>query len=164
MAINGIKQPETIEVDEKIRLRKFYASFDFALPWYTNVNTVYMVDGVKKEYDMKHLAHMYRYLDKSGELYFIEYKFNDNFRPIGDVTLSEKDLPIVIGDISCRGKGIGKKVLSVLIERGRYLGFEKMYVNEIYDFNIKSQKCFESVGFKPYEKTDKGSRYVLELK
>ena len=163
MPIYGIKQPETIEIDERIRLRKFYASFEFALPWYTNTNTVYMVDGNRTPYDMKHLSAMYEYLDKSGELYFIEYKFTDNFRPIGDVTFSENDLPIVIGDISCRNKGIGKKVLSCLVERGRELGFERMYVKEIYDFNKVSQKCFEAVGFSPYEKTEKGHRYMRVL-
>jgi len=44
------------------------------------------------------------------------------------------------------------------------MGYDKLYVGEIYDFNIGSQKCFESVGFRSYEKTEKGSRYVLELK
>ena len=43
------------------------------------------------------------------------------------------------------------------------MGYEKLYVGEIYDFNIGSQKCFESVGFRSYEKTEKGSRYVLKL-
>ncbi|MBQ4322574.1 MAG: GNAT family N-acetyltransferase, partial [Clostridia bacterium] len=61
-------------------------------------------------------------------------------------------------------KGIGKKVVSALVERGRTMGYDKLYVGEIYDFNIGSQKCFESVGFRSYEKTEKGSRYVLELK
>ena len=163
MPIYGIKQPETIEIDERLRLRKFYASFEFALPWYTNVNTVYMVDGKREPYDTKKLAVMYEYLDKAGELYFIEYKFTDNFRPIGDVTFSAKDMPIVIGDISCRNKGIGRKVISRLIMRGRELGYDKLYVDEIYDWNIPSQKCFASVGFTPYEKTERGQRYMMKL-
>ena len=72
-------------------------------------------------------------------------------------------MPIVIGDPNYRRKGIGKKVISALLERGRAKGYDKLYVGEIYDFNIGSQKCFESVGFRSYEKTEKGSRYVLNL-
>lgn len=163
MPIENIKQPETIEIDEKIRLRKFYASFEFALPWYNNVNTVYMIDGKKELYDIKRLAKMYEYLDKAGELYFIEYKFDKNFRPIGDVTFSQKDMPIVIGDLSCRNKGIGRKVVSCLVGRGRELGYDRLFVDEIYEYNIASQKCFESVGFTAYEKTERGNRYMLIL-
>ncbi len=163
MPINGIKQPETIEISEHVRLRKFYASFDFALPWYTNLNTVYMVDGVRKAYDKKHLSQMYEYLDKAGELYFIEYRTTGNFSPIGDVTFSAKDMPIVIGDISMRHKGIGKSVILSLVDRAKNLGYNKLYVNEIYDFNEPSRRLFESVGFRPYEKTEQGSRYELIL-
>ena len=42
------------------------------------------------------------------------------------------------------------------------MGYEELYVGEIYDFNIASQKCFESVGFRKYEKTEKGARYVMK--
>lgn len=153
MPIYGIKQPEIIEVDGKIRLRKFYGSFDFALPWYLDPETVYLVDGVREEYTQKKLGLMYEYLDSSGELYFIEYRFGNSYIPIGDVTFSSCDLPIVIG----------RKVLLALIERARQLGYDALHVKEIYNFNKGSQKCFESVGFKPYAKTEKGSRYILKL-
>lgn len=164
MPIYGIKQPETIEVDSKIRLRKFYGSFEFALTWYLDKETVYLVDGNRRKYTLKRLCKMYQCLDKSGELYFIEYRFGNNYIPIGDVTFSRDDLPIVIGEPICRGNGIGKKVLLTLIERAKQLGFDVLYVKEIYDFNIASRKCFESVGFTPCEKTEKGSRYMLYLK
>lgn len=163
MPIWGIKQPETIAVSDKIRLRKFYASFDFTLPWYTDKETVYLVDGKRTAYNCERLGRMYKYLDSSGELYFIEYKFDDNFTPIGDVTLCRDDLPIVIGVKECRGKGIGKQTLLALIERARAIGFDRLYVKEIFDYNIASQKCFESVGFYQCEKTEQGSRYILDL-
>ena len=73
-------------------------------------------------------------------------------------------MPIVIGDPKYRRKGIGKKVISALAERGRELGYDKIYVREIYKFNLASQKCFESAGFKLYEETDGGYSYVLDLK
>ncbi len=164
MPIYGVKQPETIEVDSKIRLRKFYGSFEFALPWYLDAETVYLVDGNRRKYNMKRLGKMYQCLDRAGELYFIEYRFANSYVPIGDVTFARDDLPIVIGETICRRHGVGRKVLLSLIDRAKELDFDALYVKEIYDYNIPSRKCFERVGFTAYEKTEKGSRYVLSLK
>ena len=44
-------------------------------------------------------------------------------------------MPIVIGDKSYRGKGIGKKVICTLMERGKLLGYDKLFVNEITSKN-----------------------------
>lgn len=163
MAIEGIVQPDIIEVDNGLRLRKFDGTCDFAFEWYQDEETVYLVDGVKKPYSWETLRGMYKYLNEHGELYFIEALKDGVFVPIGDVTFWQRDMPIVIGDKAYRGKGIGRKIISRLVERGRELGYTKLYVNEIYDFNIASRKCFEAAGFKAYEKTDMGSRFVLEL-
>lgn len=38
-----------------------------------------------------------------------------------------------------------------------------MFVREIYDYNVGSQRVFESVGFEKYEKTNKGYSYRLQL-
>lgn len=160
MPIQGIKQPEILQVDTDIRLRKFDGIYDFAFEWYQDVDTVYMVDGVKKPYSQETLKCMYEYLDKQGELYFIEVKNENTYIPIGDVTFWKDDMPIVIGDKSYRGKGIAKKVIQRLIERGKELGYQTLRVNEIYDFNEISRKCFESLGFQAYEKTEKGNRFL----
>ena len=72
-------------------------------------------------------------------------------------------MPIVIGEKKFRGQGIGEKVISTLIQRGRELGYSKLYVNEIYSYNIASRKCFEKNSFVNYEKTDKGNRFQLSL-
>ena len=109
------------------------------------------------------LLGMYHYLKGRGEVYFIEKLVNDAFKPIGDVTFWQEDMPIVIGDSSYRGKGIGRKVISALIERGRSLGYDYLAVGEIYDWNESSRRCFESAGFLPFEKTAKGSSYRLSL-
>lgn len=163
MAIQGIKQPDFIYIDDKLRLKKFDGSYDFALDWYQDEETVYLVDGVKKPYDAEKLKRMYEYLNEHGELYFIEVLENGMFKPVGDVTFWERDMPIVIGDKNYRGKKLGQKVIAALAERGRELGYSSLHVNEIYDYNIASRKCFEGIGFREYEKTDKGSRFVLNL-
>ena len=60
-----------------------------------------------------------------------------------------------------RGKGIAKQVISALIKRGKSLGYTELYVNEIYEFNLASRKCFERMGFEACDKTEKGNKFVL---
>jgi len=163
MPIPGIPQPEILSVTENLRLRKFDDVYDFAFDWYQDPEMVWLVDGKREPYTVEKLGRMYWYLDSRGELYFIEAMENGIWKPIGDVTFWQEDLPIVIGDPAFRGRGIGKAVISTLIQRGRELGYESLRVEEIYHWNIASQKCFESLGFRAYEKTEKGSRFLLGL-
>lgn len=163
MPIPGVVQPACISVGEGLRLRKYDGNHAFALAWYQDGATVYLVDGVKTPYTREKLERMYTYLDRHGELYFIEILENGAYRPIGDVTFWQEDMPIVIGDGAYRGKGIGKKVVAALIERGRALGYLTLRVGEIYAYNTASRKCFESLGFTVCGQTEKGYSYQLEL-
>lgn len=163
MPIPNIEQPEVIVIEDDLRLRKFDDHFDFAFDWYQDEETVYLVDGVKRPYSWETLANMYHYLEKHGELYFIEIKEDGIFRPVGDVCFWQEDLPVVIGVPQYRGRGIGRKVISALIGRGRTLGYDTLRVGEIYEYNVGSRKCFESLGFRAYEKTEKGNRFLLNL-
>ena len=163
MAIEGIVQPEILIINDTLRLRKFDGVYDFAFDWYQDEETVYLVDGVRKKYSQETLKCMYEYLDKQGELYFIEVLEGDTFKPIGDVTFWQMDMPIVIGDKAYRGKGIAKQVIGALIQRGKLLGYTELYVNEIYEFNIASRKCFESMSFEVCDMTEKGNKFVLEI-
>ncbi|MCM1039733.1 MAG: GNAT family N-acetyltransferase [Ruminococcus sp.] len=156
-------QPDMITIDAALRLRKYDGRFDFAYPWYQDVETVYLVDGIKEPYTADKLRRMYEYLDAHGELYFIEILRDGKYIPIGDVTFGAEDMPIVIGDSAYRGRGIGKKVIRTLIQRGRTLGLPCLYVREIYTYNTASAKCFESLGFRPYAETQSGRSYKLEL-
>ncbi len=163
MPIEGIVQPEIIEIDPTLRLQKYDGNHDFALAWYQDAETVYLVDGAREPYTPEKLTGMYSYLDRHGELYFIEAKQDNTFKPIGDVTFWQDDMPIVLGDPAFRAKGLGKKVVATLINRGRRLGYESLHIGEIYDWNPASQKCFTSQGFIPKEKTEKGHTYELKL-
>ena len=162
MPIPNIAQPEILAVCETLRLRKFDDCFDFAFDWYQDEELVYLVDGVRRPYSRETLGNMYHYLDQHGELYFIEV-LDGHWKPIGDVTVWQEDMPIVIGDPAYRGKGIGKKVIAALIGRGRELGYSTLYVAEIYDWNAASRKCFENAGFRVLEKTEKGNRFYIDL-
>ena len=161
--IQGIEQPAVIQIDDTLRLRKYDGMYEFALKWYQDEEIVYLVDGKKDPYTIERLGGMYRYLDDAGELYFIEVLENGTYKPIGDVTFWQEDMPIVIGEHEYRGKGIGKKVVSALVQRGKELGYNYLEVDEIYDWNEGSRRCFEGIGFRAYEKTDKGSRYRMTL-
>lgn len=93
MPIPGIEQPKLLEVDEELRLRKYDDNDDFALAWYQDEETLIMVDGVYKPYDMQRLKKMYHYLRERGEVYFIELKNGDEYRPVGDITFWKDDMP-----------------------------------------------------------------------
>ena len=162
MPIPGVVQPEILPVEEGLRLRKFDGFFDFAFSWYQDEELVYLVDGVRRPYSRETLENMYRYLDRHGELYFIEV-LDRHWRPVGDVCFSKEDLPIVIGEPAWRGRGIGRKVIGALMERGRQLGYDRLEVREIYEYNAASRKCFESMGFEICERMDKGSRFQRML-
>jgi len=163
MGIQGVEQPALIQIDESLRLRKYDGVHDFALEWYQDEETVYLVDGKRDPYTIERLGGMYRYLNNVGELYFIEVLENGTYKPIGDVTFWQEDMPIVIGDRNYRGKKIGRKVVSALVERGKELGYDHLEIGEIYDWNVGSRRCFERVGFVAYEKTEKGAKYRLLL-
>lgn len=163
MPITGIEQPQIINVDDTLRLRAYDGKYDFAFEWYQDPESMRLLDGEPEIYDWDRLNRMYTYLDEHGELYFIEIKENEEYKPIGDVSFWQNDMPILIGDRSYRGKGIGEKVIRALIERGRQLGYRELFIGDIYYFNIGSQRAFTKCGFEAYERTDKGQKYRLEL-
>ena len=163
MPIENIKQPEVLPVSDTLRLRKYDNNHDFALAWYLDPETVWLVDGDKDIYTPELLNKMYTHQDTHGELYFIEFRENDSWKPIGDVCLSLDDFAIVIGEKDFRGKGVGRAVVSALVDRARALGWEKVRVGDVYDFNDGSRRMFTSLGFREEAKTAKGRSYILPL-
>jgi histone acetyltransferase HPA2, putative len=153
-----------LDITPELRLRRYAGECDFALEWYSDPELVFLVDGVREPYTSEKLHRMYDYLNVHGELYFIEAKENGEFRPVGDVTFSVQDMPIVIGEAEYRGRGIGRAVVSFLAARAKRNGISELFVQEIYSWNICSKRCFESVGFVPYKPTEKGFSYRLELR
>ena len=163
MPIQGIEQPELIQVDETIRLRKYDGIHDFALEWYQDPEIIWMIDGDRKLYDAEKLGRMYRYLNQQGELYWIEVQEAGAWRSIGDVTFWQTDMPIVIGERAYRGRGVGVRVIRALVERGRTLGYSALEVQEIYHYNAASRRCFEKAGFSAVVETERGVTMRLTL-
>ncbi|HEM6183079.1 TPA: GNAT family N-acetyltransferase [Streptococcus suis] len=163
MAITGIEQADILEIDKQVRLRRYDGQHDFAFEWHQDLELVWLIDGNKESYTLDRLNRMYDYLSKNGECYFIEIFEDDQFVPIGDVTLFADDFAIAIGDRRYWKKGIGTKVLHRMIERARDVGLEEILVEEIYDWNTGSRKLFEKCGFEAVEKTKKGWSYKMIL-
>lgn len=163
MSIKNIAQPELLPVTDVLRLRKYGGGHAFALSWYLDPETVWLVDGDRVPYTPELLDKMYAHQDAYGELYFIEALEESSWRPIGDVCLSLDDFAIVIGEKAYRAKGVGRAVVSALIERARALGWEQVRVGGVYDFNAGSRRLFTSLGFQEEAKTAKGHSYILPL-
>lgn len=165
MAFDNIIQLEIISIDDNLRLRNPQKSqWEKALPWYTNPKVLYYSEGITEGvYDMNVINRMYEFLSNIGELYFIEILEDNQWKPIGDATLSEKNMPIVIGDESYWGKGFGSKIIKVLIERAKFIGLSKITIPAIYVYNERSQNLFKSMGFKEISSNDKEKTYELLL-
>lgn len=166
MALKGIKQKRVINIDSVLRLRKpKEVEWKLAIPWYQDEEVLYYSEGISdgSQYDLDTIYKMYRYLSEIGELYFIEILEENHWKAIGDVTLAFDNLPIVIGEKKYRGLGIGKKVITTLIERARNLGLKKLRVGCIYRYNIRSKKLFRSVGFYVVSENEKGISMETKL-
>lgn len=161
VAIEGVEQPKLLEINKYLWLRKYDGYLDFALIWHQDLELVWLIDGDQECYSLDLLNRMYDYLSKNGECYFIEIFEDDQFIPIGDLTLFADDFAIAIGDRRYWKKEIGTKVLHRMIERAREVGLEEILVKEIYDWNTGSRKLFEKCGFEAVEKTQKGWSYRL---
>ena len=102
---------QILQIDNTLRLVPYYQvnHCEEAFAWYQDVNLVYLVDGVKRPYSPATLEAMYSYLDQHGELFWIEVKEKGEWFPIGDVTLSQDNLPIVIGNSAYQHRGLGNR-------------------------------------------------------
>ena len=156
---------QIIQIDSSLRLVPYFLADhrDVALTWYQDVDLVELVDGVRSPYSVKKLNAMYSYLEKHGDLFWIEYREKGEWLPIGDVTLSLENIPIVIGNPTYQHQGLGCKVLKTLIDLARQRGWKELKVQEIYDFNHASRRCFESLRFVESGSTEKGTSLLLKL-
>ena len=156
---------QIIQIDSSLRLVPYFLTDhrDVALTWYQDVDLVELVDGIRIPYSLEKLNAMYSYLEEHGDLFWIEFLEKGEWLPIGDVTLFQENLPIVIGNPTYRYQGLGRKVLKVLIDLAQQRGWKELKVQEIYDFNYASRRCFESLGFVESRRAEKGTSFLLKL-
>jgi RimJ/RimL family protein N-acetyltransferase len=141
--------------DGVVRLRRYQGDavdIDCAVPWYRDPDVIYYSEGPgAKPFSRARVARMYEVLAERGELYMIDVTFEAGWQTIGDVTLAEDTLPIVVGASGWRSRGIGVRALGLVIARARVLGWTKLRVRYIAADNIRSQRLFERCGFERTE-------------
>ncbi len=136
--------------DGGLRLRPVRLPDDIApaVAWYSDPEVMRFSAGDEKaSYDAEMIGRMYDYLADLGELYIIELEVSGEWIAIGDVTLAPDTMPMVIGVAEYRSQGYGKRVLQLLVDRARELGWRELRVKGIYTFNTRSQRLFASLGF-----------------
>lgn len=166
MALKEFVQPEIIDINESLRLRKYDRHFELLLPGYQDPVVYQNSEGIFDESkipDLDYVKGMCTFLAKVGELYYIEVKEKDIYIPIGDVTIKDNNPPIAIWVDTYRGKGIGKLVMQTVIDRLKNLGFEKITGSTVYQWNTVSQKLHESLGFHKVFEDEKEITYEREL-
>ncbi|MDO5717158.1 MAG: GNAT family N-acetyltransferase [Tissierellia bacterium] len=154
-----------ISLGEDLELRPYTKDQDvsFALLWYRDEEDLEMIDGKDHggPYSLEQLQRMYEYLSDRGEVYII-YKKGKDWIPIGDVTFSQKDMPIVLAGTH-RQQGIGRRVVKALLQEGKRKGWTWMAVREVYYFNAASKRLFESCGFVKDHPTAHGWSYIYHF-
>jgi RimJ/RimL family protein N-acetyltransferase len=140
----------TMLQDNDLRLRPARVPEDAAaaVPWYGDPE---VLDGSEGEgtppYDLDIVTRMFRYLADHGELYMIEIQGGDSWIPIGDAALLPDSVPIVIGDARYRSRGLGRRVLRLLIARAVALGRREITAGKVFTYNERSLRLFEGAGF-----------------
>jgi RimJ/RimL family protein N-acetyltransferase len=146
-----VASPRTTLYDGSLRLRPAVLPDDVTLgaPWYSDPEVLHFSEGEgTPPYDAEMVERMYRQLAAHGELYIIEVQHGAEWRAIGDAALCPNSLPIVIGEAAFRSRGLGTRVLRLMIRRARALGWAKLGIQGIYTYNIRSRRLFERAGFK----------------
>ena len=151
--------------DGLVRLRPFEGQADVtrAVPWYSDPEVLYFSEGPHETaFDRERVARMYDHLAALGELYMTEVETPSGWRVIGDATLAPETVPIVIGEKEWRHRGVGSRVLGLLVERARELGYSFVGVRHVWRYNVASQRLFERAGFRLVESgTDAQGREFL---
>ena len=166
MPFVGIEQPDFIQIDHELRLKKYDGNYVQAYPWYQDDVVRKYSEGItdpNKRLDENWVAKKLNGLNSVGELYFIEVLENGKFIAVGDVTLLENNPPIEIGVAKYRGVGIGKKVMTALVERARQIDIKKIYNVGCYEDNIASHKMLLGAGFKLVAHDKESRRLVHEI-
>ena len=154
------------EGDLRLRPIQLPRDIDLGLPWYQDPEVLWMSEGTREPYDRSRVQKMYEYLGGKGEGFIIEKLEKGSWIPIGDAFLCHDCIPIVIGRSQYRSKGLGKRILGLLISRARKLGWAELNVNEVYPHNERARRLFLNAGFIRDDRLETGDeklKFYLKL-
>lgn len=156
--IDNFIQPKEIKVDDTLSLVKYYRNYKRTLSWYQDLSICKQVDNIDYVYDIDRLSRMYRYLSKNGECYYLKIREKGRHRLVGDISLFNGKIAIVISK-EYQNRHLGRKAVIAILKRAKEIGLKQVDA-EIYDFNEQSKKMFLAVGFKQIDK--ERYRYHIE--
>lgn len=148
--IEEFEQPKELPAGSDMVLVKYYPYYRKTLQWYQDKTLCKQVDNIDFVYDKQRLSGMYRYLSKKGECYYIKVRQDGRWHLIGDISLYDGQVALVIAP-KYQNRHYGRRAVAAILQRAWEIGLEKVTA-EIYDFNAQSRKMFTSLGFKETEK------------
>lgn len=166
MPLPNIPQPQLLPIAPGLRLRRYDGHYEIFLPGYQTPAVYENSEGIfdlEKIPDLGYVKGMCNFLDRAGELYYIEIEENGAFVPIGDVTIKPQNPPIALWREEYQGKGIGRQVMQAVIARLRALGYEKISGSSVFRWNTASQRLHESLGFYRVGENEREFFYDLTL-
>ncbi|XWL03393.1 GNAT family N-acetyltransferase [Macrococcoides goetzii] len=135
----------------RLRLLNIDKDIKYAEKWYNNRRVLLGSEGINVSgYNEMTIRRMYNELNTKGTVFIIEI-MDKHWKPVGDITLSPTTIPIIIGEDKYVGKGIAKRAMKLLIKIAKYEDYKEVKVSKVFDYNINSQKLFESLGFEKSE-------------
>jgi L-amino acid N-acyltransferase YncA len=100
-------------------------------------------------YDAAMVERMFREMATRCDVFIIEVDQGGTWHAIGDAALCQTaGTPITIGDAAFRSRGLGRRVLALLIARARALGWPRMIVSGIFTDNVRARRLYEGAGFR----------------
>ncbi|MCI8350954.1 MAG: GNAT family N-acetyltransferase [Oscillospiraceae bacterium] len=166
MPLPNIPQPQLLPIAPGLRLRRYDGHYEIFLPGYQTPAVYENSEGIfdlEKIPDLGYVKGMCNFLDRAGELYYIEIEESGAFVPIGDVTIKPQNPPIALWREEYRGRGIGRQVMQAVIARLRALGYEKISGSSVFRWNTASQRLHESLGFYRVGENEREFFYDLTL-
>jgi RimJ/RimL family protein N-acetyltransferase len=163
----AFRSPTTL-ADDDLRLRPVRLPDDVGLatPWYRDPEVLRYSEGEGTQpYGPADVARMYAAMAERCELYVVEVRAAGSWHAIGDAALcGEHGLPIVIGEAAYRSRGVGARVLRLLVERARRLGWSRLVVKGVYTYNERGRRLYERAGFEVCgETTDEAGRTLWRM-
>ena len=144
--IENYEQPKKIVISDTLELIRYYPYYRRTLPLYQDLTLCKQVDNIDHPYNLARLKRMYTYLSTKGECYYIKYKDGNTWHLVGDISLCNGAVSIVIAP-EYQNRHIGRSAITGICRRAKEIGLSCLDA-EIYAFNTQSRRAFEAVGFR----------------
>lgn len=144
--IENYEQPKKIVISGTLELIRYYPYYRRTLPWYQDLTLCKQVDNIDHPYDLARLKRMYTYLSTKGECYYIKFKDGHAWHLVGDISLCNGAVSIVIAP-EFQNRHIGRSAITGICRRAKEIGLSHLDA-EIYAFNAQSRRAFEAAGFR----------------